>query len=293
MALAHWGKIKMTQKITDEILKKVITKRKSNTHKGNYGRILLIGGSQNYGGAIIMSTEGALGSGAGLIATATDPVNLTALHARDPEAMFLDYHDSSLASLIAKMDVVVCGPGLGTDGFAKKIVQIVRDNVGAKQTVVLDASALDLISKDYDLLPLKAGHIVMTPHQMEWQRVSQIQIPFQNDENNLRELKELVPKGNVTLILKSNHTHVYGENKQVYVNTTGNPGMATGGMGDTLAGITGGFIAQFGSSLDSILAAVYIHSLAGDLLYRDHYVVRPTAVSHLLPKIMKKYALLS
>lgn len=281
----------MTAKITADILKQVIVKRKSNTHKGNYGRILLIGGSQNYGGAIIMATEGALGAGAGLIAVATDPANLSALHARDPEAMFLDYASPRLASLIQGMNVLVCGPGLSTSAFAQKVLRIVAANAQEKQTVVLDASALDLIAQDRSFLPLKAGHLIFTPHQMEWQRVSKIKIADQTDPANLKALKELVPAGNAILILKSNHTHVYDEAGHVYVNTTGNPGMATGGMGDTLAGITGGFVAQFGSGLSSILAAVYIHSLAGDMLYRDHYVVRPTAISHLLPQIMKKYAL--
>lgn len=280
-------------KITEEILKQVIVKRKSNTHKGNYGRILLIGGSENYGGAIIMSTEGALGAGAGLIAVATSPANLSALHARDPEAMFLDYASPKLASLIQGMNVVVCGPGLGMSAFAKKIVATVRDNVSQKQTVVLDASALDLIARDHSLLPLSAGRIILTPHQMEWQRVSQIKIAQQTDAANFEALQDLVPQGNAVLILKSNHTHVYDEKGHVYVNTTGNPGMATGGMGDTLAGITGGFVAQFGNALPPILAAVYIHSLAGDMLYRDHYVVRPTAISKMLPQIMKKYALVS
>lgn len=280
----------MSQEITEDILKEVIIKRKSATHKGNYGRILLIGGCQNYGGAIIMSTEGALGSGAGLIATATDIVNLTALHARDPEAMFLDYTSPELRNLISKMDVIVCGPGLGESALAKRILMTLKQNVSEKQTVVLDASALDLISKDHTFLPLNAGHLVLTPHQMEWQRVSQIKIAAQTDEANQAALKKLVPKGNVTLILKSNHTHVYGEDGQVFVNPIGNPGMATGGMGDTLAGITGGFVAQFGCNLKTILAAVYIHSLAGDVLYQDNYVVKPTAISQLLPKLMKKYA---
>lgn len=280
-------------KITEDILKQVIVKRKSNTHKGNYGRILLIGGSENYGGAIIMSTEGALGAGAGLIAVATSPANLTALHARDPEAMFLDYASPRLAHLIRGMNVIVCGPGLGMTTFAEKVVATVRDNVGEKQTVVLDASALDLIARDRTLLPLSAGRIILTPHQMEWQRVSQIKIAQQSDAANAKALQDLVPQGNAVLILKSNHTHVYDEKSHVYVNTTGNPGMATGGMGDTLAGITGGFVAQFGNSMPAILAAVYIHSLAGDILYQHQYVVRPTAISKILPKIMKKYALVS
>lgn len=279
--------------ITEAILKKVITKRSSDTHKGDYGRILLIGGGENYGGAIIMSTSGAVNSGAGLTAVATHPVNLTALHARLPEAMFIDWRDAKLANLIKNMDVVVCGPGLGMSDLAKQIMVILRRCTSEKQTVVLDASALDLISQDKSLLPTNAGHLILTPHQMEWQRLSQIRIPFQTDSANTDALNQLIPDSNAMLVLKSNHTHIYDGKGQVFVNPLGNPGMATGGMGDTLAGIIGGFVAQFGPSVDTVLAAVYIHSLAGDLINKDNYVVKPTEVSKVLPKLMKKYSELS
>jgi len=280
----------MMVEITEDILTKVIKKRKSATHKGNYGRILLIGGSENYGGAILMSTEGAIAAGSGLVAVATHSMNLTALHARDPEAMYIDWRDRSLSNLVKNMNVIVCGPGLGTSAFAKKILVMLKDIVSKKQTLVLDASALDLIAKDHELLPLNAGHIVLTPHQMEWQRLSQIRIPFQTDSANKTALNKLDAEENITLVLKSNHTHVYSEKGQVFINPIGNPGMATGGMGDTLAGIIGGFVAQFGPKIDSILAAVYIHSLAGDILYKSNYVVRPTAISRILPRLMKKYS---
>ena len=279
--------------ITEAILKKVITKRSSDTHKGDYGRILLIGGGENYGGAIIMSTSGAVNSGAGLTAVATHPVNLTALHARLPEAMFIDWRDAKLANLIKNMDVVVCGPGLGMSDLAKQIMVILRRCTSEKQTVVLDASALDLISQDKSLLPTNAGHLILTPHQMEWQRLSQIRIPFQTDSANIDALNQLIPESNAMLVLKSNHTHIYDGKDQVFVNPLGNPGMATGGMGDTIAGIIGGFVAQFGPSAYTVLAAVYIHSLAGDLINKDNYVVKPTEVSKVLPKLMKKYSELS
>ena len=279
--------------ITEAILKKVITKRSSDTHKGDYGRILLIGGGENYGGAIIMSTSGAVNSGAGLTAVATHPVNLTALHARLPEAMFIDWRDAKLANLIKNMDVVVCGPGLGMSDLAKQIMVILRRCTSEKQTVVLDASALDLISQDKSLLPTNAGHLILTPHQMEWQRLSQIRIPFQTDSANIDALNQLIPDSNAMLVLKSNHTHIYDGKGQVFVSPLGNPGMATGGMGDTLAGIIGGFVAQFGPSVDTVLAAVYVHSLAGDLINKDNYVVKPTEVSKVLPKLMKKYSELS
>lgn len=276
--------------ISEEILKEVIKKRKSQTHKGDYGRVLLIGGSENYGGAILMATEGTINSGAGLTAVATHPLNLGALHVRLPEAMFIDWRDTKLADLIKKMDVVICGPGLGMSDLAKQILVILRRCISEKQTVALDASALDLISQDKTLLPTNAGHLILTPHQMEWQRLSQIRIPFQTDSANIDALNQLIPDSNAILVLKSNHTHIYDGTGQIFVNPIGNPGMATGGMGDTLAGIIGGLVAQFGPGVETIQAAVYLHSLAGDLIAKDNYVVRPTELSKVLPKLMKKYS---
>lgn len=278
--------------ITEKILTKVIKKRPSNSHKGNYGRILLIGGNESYGGAIIMAAEAALNSGAGLISVATHAVNLNALHARDPEVMFIDWRDRNLLNLITKMDVIVCGPGLGTNSFAHQMMFTLCQIVSPSQTLVLDANALDLIGQDPKLIPTNVGLIVITPHQMEWQRLSQIRIPYQTDSANLSALKKIFPIQNVILVLKSNHTRIYTSTskEEILVNPVGNPGMATGGMGDTLAGIIGGFTAQFGGKLDSVLAAVYLHSLAGDKIAKMDYVVRPTKISAILPQLMKQYA---
>ena len=276
--------------ITEDILTKVIKKRPSNSHKGNYGRVLLIGGSENYGGAIIMAAEAALNSGAGLISVATHAVNLDALHARNPEVMFIDWRDRNLVNLMKKMDVIVCGPGLGSGTFTRQLMSTICQNVSQNQILILDASALDMISQDAKLIPTQVGLVVITPHQMEWQRLSQIRIPFQTDSANLNALKKIFPTQNAVLVLKSNHTHIYTKANQIFVNPLGNPGMATGGMGDTLAGIIGGFTAQFGNNLDSVLAAVFIHSLAGDKIAENNYVVRPTTISALLPQLMEEYA---
>ena len=276
--------------ITEDILTKVIKKRPSDSHKGNYGRILLIGGSENYGGAIIMAAEAALNSGAGLISVATHAVNLDALHARNPEVMFIDWHDRNLVNLMKKMDVIVCGPGLGSGTFTRQLMSTICQNVSQNQILILDASALDMIAQDKNLIPKQASLVILTPHQMEWQRLSQIRIPFQTDSANLSALKKIFPTQNAILVLKSNHTHIYTKTDQIFVNPLGNPGMATGGMGDTLAGIIGGFTAQFGNNLDSVLAAVFIHSLAGDKIAENNYVVRPTEISAMLPQLMSQYA---
>lgn len=279
------------KKIKLSILSEVIKKRPSNSYKSKYGRLLLIGGSKNYGGAVIMASEGALNSGAGLISVVSDSFNATALHTRNPEVMFLDWHDQKrLNQMIPKMDVIICGMGLDTDDFAKSILVTLKEKITSRQTLVLDASALDLIGKDRTLLPQNAQNIIFTPHQMEWQRLSGIEITNQNDENNLVALNELVPGKNAYLVLKSNHTKIYDQAGHLLINPLGNPGMATGGMGDTLAGIIGSFCGQFGTSLKTVSAAVYLHSLAGDEIYQDNYFVRPTRLSALLPNLMKKYA---
>ncbi|RHW53171.1 NAD(P)H-hydrate dehydratase [Lactobacillus bombicola] len=276
--------------ISQEILTRVIKKRSSNTHKGNFGRILLIGGNENYGGAIIMSAEGALNSGAGLVTVVTHSLNAAALHARLPEVMYVDWRQRNLAEIIKKMDVIVCGPGLGNSLFAQNILIMIKETITKTQTLILDASALDLLAQDHSLVPSSAGTVVLTPHQMEWQRLSQIHIPFQADQANLTALQTLFPRENAILVLKSNHTKIYDAKGNVYLNPLGNPGMAVGGMGDTLTGIIGGFVAQFGSNIDTVLAAVYLHSLAGDELASNNYIVRPTMISALLPELMKKYA---
>ncbi len=275
--------------ISSAILNDVIVPRPADSHKGDFGRVLLIGGSEQYGGAIIMATEAAVNAGAGLTCTVTHSINLTALHARVPEAMFLDLRDRQLAQMISQVDVVVCGPGLGMNQLAKQVLLMVKEQVTVAQTLVLDASALDLIARDPKLLPTNAGKIILTPHQMEWQRLSQLRIPFQTNAANIVALKTLFPAGNGILVLKSHRTKVMTCQGKVFENPVGNAGMATGGMGDILTGILGAFIGQFGASLKTILAAVYLHSLAGDQLAKESYVVRPTTLVASLPHLMKQF----
>ena len=179
--------------ISQELISRVIKKRKSATHKGTYGRLLLIGGSKKYGGALIMAAEGALNSGAGLVTVATDQVNIAALHTRDPEIMALNWDESiELKNLIKSSDVVVCGMGLGLDDKAQQILRLLRDNITLKQTLILDASALDLIGQRNDLLPLNSKILIFTPHQMEWERLSGIKIS--DTQTGLRAIPiDLIP----------------------------------------------------------------------------------------------------
>ncbi|WP_201336341.1 NAD(P)H-hydrate dehydratase [Lactobacillus nasalidis] len=277
--------------IDEKIARQVVRPRPAESHKGTFGRVLLIGGNKQYGGAIIMAAEAAVSAGAGLTTVATDPVNFTALHARLPEAAAIDYSADSLKDQLASANVILCGPGLGTDELAWRILDLVCRSAEPDQAVVFDASALDLLSQRPDLLKeMRAGELVLTPHQMEWQRLSGIKIADQGDRANQEALERLFSAGmkNVILVLKAHRTRVYDLTGEIYRNSAGNPGMATGGMGDTLAGITAAFIGQFGQRLSSVLAAVYCHSKAGDDLYESSYLVRPTQLSAYMPRLMKR-----
>lgn len=272
--------------LNEDILHKVITKRPEISHKGTFGRVVLIGGNHQYGGAIIMSAEACIKSGAGLTTVITAEKNHSALHARLPEAMALDFKETnSIYQVLDKADVIMIGPGLGLAKEMALFLKGVVSNQHAGQWLMIDGSAITLF-KDYNLSLKFPTQTVFTPHQAEWGHLSGLRFVDQTDENNRAKQALLGAK----IVLKSHRTTIYDEAVAYYQNPLGNPGMATGGMGDTLAGMITGFLAQFEKNTDTIAAAVYLHSLIGDDLAEDNYVVLPTLISEALPRYMKKYA---
>ncbi|KRK97728.1 sugar kinase [Secundilactobacillus odoratitofui DSM 19909 = JCM 15043] len=269
------------KQLTEAILAQTIRVRPAESHKGTYGRVCLIGGNAQFGGAILMATEASVYSGAGLNTTLTDPSNFVSLHARLPEAMVADFTDqSALSALVTAANTVVIGPGLGTDATSLDILTKVFRLVSSKQTLIIDGSAITLVAK-HDLA-LPSAQLVFTPHQMEWQRLTGIKIADQTDDANETARTQLM---NGTVVLKSHQTKIYTPTGS-YLNTTGTPAQATGGMGDTLAGMIAGFTAQFTNQTDAILAAVYAHSDIADLLAKRQYVVLPTQIIQQLPSYM-------
>ncbi len=271
------------EKITADILKQVIRKRPKNSFKGTYGKIALVGGSKNFGGAIIMATMAAVYSGAGLVTTITDGSNQSSLHSLLPEAMFVDWRDEvSAKPILDAATVIVVGPGLGTQPYSLRLLKGVLKIAHQGQVLVIDGSALTLMAKNNLALP-KGSLNVLTPHQMEWQRISGVKIADQNPETNLAAANKL----NAIAVVKSSQTEVFINGKG-YQNTSGSPAQAVGGMGDTLAGIVGGFTAQFEDTPKAVLAAVYTHSAIADEIAKDHYIVLPHQISQALPKFMFK-----
>lgn len=269
--------------LSQSILTRTIRQRPAESHKGTYGRVTLVGGNTNFGGAIIMASAAAIYSGAGLVTTVTDVSNQSSLHARLPEAMFADLGNlHQLRDLVSTADVVVVGPGLGTDETSLMALNATFSAIHSEQTVVVDGSALTLIASHHLALP--DAHLVMTPHQMEWQRLSGLAIAEQTVINNQAAVAEL----KATVVVKSHHTQIYTP-AGVYENPLGTPAQATGGMGDTLAGMVGGFLAQFSNPTDAVLAAVYSHSAIAEDLATTQYVVLPHQIITEIPRFMKSH----
>lgn len=272
--------------IDERLARKIVVRRQVDSHKGTYGRVLLIGGFYPYGGAIIMSALATVKSGAGLVTVATECENIAALHAHLPEAMAFDCEDEEfLAENLAKADVVLIGPGLGENSKAKRVFEEVLSKVSENQILLVDGSALNLLAKATPVF-CQAGHIILTPHQKEWERLSGLAIADQSLEKTQAALAHF-PKETI-LVAKSHHTKIL-QASQVGELTVGGPYQATGGMGDTLCGMIAGFVAQFRDNLfESVAVATYLHSAIAEQLSKKAYVVLPTTISAVLPKVMKK-----
>ena len=276
-------------KVIDQtLLEKVIVERPRHSHKGDYGRLLLLGGTYPYGGAIIMSAIAAVKSGAGLVTVGTDKENIPALHSHLPEAMAFSIKDTALLKeQIEKAEVVLLGPGLREDAFGEELVKRVFDSLRKEQILIVDGGALGILAKAH--LPFPSSQLILTPHQKEWERLSGIALGHQNTETTARALSSF-PQGTI-LVEKGPATRIWQTGKSEYYQLeVGGPYQATGGMGDTLAGMIAGFAGQFPQAClyERIVVATYLHSAIAQDLSKDNYVVLPTSISQHIPLFMKK-----
>ena len=276
-------------KVIDQaLLKKVIIDRSRSSHKGDYGRLLLIGGTYPYRGAIIMATLGAVRSGAGLVTVATDKENISALHSHLPEAMAFDLGDKQLLEQqLQKANIVLLGPGLVDDERGEELLQTVFHHLDQDQTLILDGGALSIFAKTGMKFP--KAQLVLTPHQREWQVLSGLDLDSQGTEETGETLKKF-PSGTI-LVQKGPATRIWQAGQaDCYQLSVGGPYQATGGMGDTLAGMIAGFAGQFprASLYERVTVATYLHSAIAQELAEDSYVVLPTMISQHIPAFMKK-----
>ena len=276
-------------KVIDQaLLKKVIIERPRSSHKGDYGRLLLIGGTYPYGGAIIMAALGAVRSGAGLVTVATEKENIPALHSHLPEAMAFAVTDQELLTeQIAKAGAILLGPGLKDNELGAHLVELVFERVQPHQVLILDGGAISLYTRL--ALPLPQAQLVFTPHQKEWEAMSGLAIEDQGEEATRQSLSQLPPAS--ILVQKGPQTKIWQQGQADYYQlSVGGPYQATGGMGDTLAGMIAGFAGQFlqVSLYERVTVATYLHSAIAQELAEDNFVILPTTISQHIPAFMKK-----
>ena len=278
-------------RVDQTLLQQVILSRHSDSYKGDYGRLLLIGGTYPYGGAIIMAALAAVHSGAGLVTVATDRENIPALHSQLPEAMAFAVTDQELlAEQIAKAGVILLGPGLNANELGVHLVELVFERVQPHQVLILDGGAISLYTRLG--LSLPPAQLVFTPHQKEWEAMSGLAIADQGEEATSRSLSQFPPAS--ILVQKGPQTKIWQQGQADYYQlTVGGPYQATGGMGDTLAGMIAGFAGQFPQVglYERVVVASHLHSGIADDLSKNAYVVLPTAISKEIPKWMREICL--
>ncbi|UOQ54480.1 NAD(P)H-hydrate dehydratase [Hymenobacter cellulosivorans] len=243
-----------------------LPKRAQFGHKGTYGHALLLAGSRGKIGAALLATQACLRSGVGLLTVRTPAVGYDILQTAAPEAMALTDPASDFISELPELSpysAIGIGPGLDKADETKLVLeQLLRET---KVPLVVDADALNMLRANPGLLQLLPPDSILTPHPKEFERLAG---PARDDYHRLELLREFCQQHRCYTVLKGAHTCLGTPTGELYFNSTGNPGMATGGSGDVLTGILTALRAQHLPPLDTALLGVYAHGRAGDLAAR-------------------------
>ena len=240
----------------------VYTPREKYAHKGVYGHALIVGGSYGKIGAVCLSARAALSAGSGVVTAFVPKIGYTVLQTAVPEVMVLtDEEEDSITTITFDLEPTVIGIGVGmgtADDTSEAFSQFLESN---QCPLIIDADGLNIISKNKKLLKKLPKQTVLTPHPKELERLVGT---WKNDFDKLEKVKRFSKKFDCIVVIKGAHTLII-YNEKGYVNTTGNPGMATAGSGDVLTGIITGLSAQGYSPLNATLFGVYIHGRSGDI----------------------------
>lgn len=266
IGLSHAGidSIPSTLYFTDEKeIKALLKPRAKHAHKGNFGRALLVAGSKGMAGASVLAARAALRSGVGLLTAHIPFCNNVIVQSSVPEAM--TSIDSNVCCFsdkldIGKYDAIAVGPGLGQNNESEAALLHLIDN--CRVPMVLDADALNILARNSEYLRRLPQGSVLTPHPGEFARL------FGKTPNtylSISAVRAFARDCGFAVVLKGAHTVVIAPDGNLYFNSTGNPGMATGGSGDVLTGMVLALLAQGYSATDAARMAVYVHGLAGDI----------------------------
>ena len=263
-------------KIKEEFRKQFRIRPRAS-HKGDYGRIFVLAGSQGLSGACYLTTMATLRSGAGLVTVGVPKSLVSSLTRRLTEAMMKPLPETKEGSLsrsafepirefLRTQDVLALGPGLSLNHETQAVVR--RITLQSKKPMVIDADGLNAFKGYADLFRKLKAPAILTPHSGEFIRLFGGK-ESKGDQERKRRALETARKYRVVLVLKGHHTVVASPEGRVYVNQTGNPGMATGGSGDVLTGVIAAMLGQKAKPFEAACFGVFIHGFAGDLTAKE------------------------
>lgn len=255
------------------------------SHKGNFGHALIIGGSYGKIGAVTLSCKAALSSGAGLVTAYIPKCGYEIVQTAFPEAMVITDNSEKIITdidFLIEASAIGIGMGLGTDPETVKAFESFIKIY--KAPMVVDADALNILSKHKGFLNLLPKQSVLTPHPKELERIIGI---WKGDFEKLEKVKEFSKQHNIIVVIKGANTITVFEDT-LYINTTGNPGLATAGSGDVLTGIITGLIAQGYKPLNAAIFGVYLHGKSADIAV-ENYSYQSLIASHVIENLGKAY----
>lgn len=259
--------------IDNQSVKAILKNRKKYDHKGTFGHAVIVCGSYGKVGAAILAGKACLRSGAGLVTIHSPKCAYNILQISFPEAMVsIDDHEFCISNVaeISSYKSIGIGCGIGTDELTQKALNKLLDTINKQSKkkkeinplLVLDADALNILSENKNWLKKLPKGSILTPHPKEFERLFG---KFENDFQRNEHQRKIAQKFGIYLVLKGANTSIACPDGNCYFNSTGNPGMATGGSGDVLTGILTGFLAQGYSAFQACILGIYLHGLAGDI----------------------------
>lgn len=288
-----------TNLIGEAMARSFLQPRQPESHKGTYGHAMVIGGSRGMTGAVIMTSAAALRCGAGLVTAALPESLLPVAEAAMVEVMTRALPETgqtaialealpAIENLLGICSVCAIGPGMSQYPEANAIVRFVLEKAGIP--VIIDADGLNALAGDIGILKQRQIPVVLTPHPGEMARLTGKSVE-EIQTNRIAIARSAALDWGVTLVLKGNKTVVANARGEVYVNITGNPGMATAGSGDVLCGIIAGLIAQGLKPADAACVGVYLHGLSGDAaahMKGERGIIAGDLIN-CLPAVLKQY----
>ena len=282
--------------LTPDIVKSFHIKRNEDSHKGDFGKVLIFAGSSGFYGAGNIVAKSCVRTGAGLTTVITDKNNFS-LNVFVPEAMSFPINFDNINENLEKLeneilnsDIIAIGPGIGKSHQAfsifQKLINFEKNNKGNTIKLVLDADALNLLAENRELFEKIRNRSVLTPHLVEFSRLIRFS-PEVINKNKFEIAKEFSRKYGIILLLKGKNT-IITNGEELFANSTGNPNMANGGMGDCLTGIICSLAGQKYDLMKSASIGAYLHGKIADELVRRQYAVNATDVIDNISKYMNK-----